>query len=145
MPFLLIVLGALPLPLGYLMSWMITQNPDLLLPYTLISVGFLLLWGVISFVARSFVKDGKRVVLFLHLFPFLDLLLLGIQELILRAYWWNMVGSLSQFFYLPLLGLGYRLTAWSHTTFSAYCAAFLLMAAVSALGCWLRRSLQSRA
>lgn len=144
MPFLLIVLGALPLPLGYLMSWMMTQNPDLRLPYTLISVGFLLLWGVISFVARSFVKDSRKVVLFLHLFPLLDLLLLGIQELILHAYWRGLVGSLSQFFYLPLLSLGYRLTTWSHTTFSAYCAAFLLMAAVSALGCWLRRALQPR-
>ena len=41
------------------------------------------------------------------------LLLLGVQELILHAYWFNPVGWLTQFYYLPLLRAGVLLTNWT--------------------------------
>ena len=139
MPFLLICLGALPLAVGWLMNWAMLTFQAWLPPFLPIALLLLLVWGLIAFLARPHVKHSVAVILPLNLIAFLVLLLLGVQELILRAYWLNPVGWLTQFYYLPLLRVGFLLTGWTSSVFAAYCAAFLLMLAASALGCKLRR------
>lgn len=67
------------------------------------------------------------------------LVLLGIQELVLGAYFSNAVGIWTQLYYLPLLQLGFSLTSWSSRVFTADAAAWLLMAAASYLGFRLGR------
>ena len=114
---------------------------DYLLPYGLISVFFLLIWGCIAFLLNNRYHKTKAIVISLNLIAALDLLLLGIQELIRHAYWMNSVGKWSQLFYLPMLNLGFSLTNWSHSVFAAYVACFALMVAASLLGCKLREKL----
>ena len=69
----------------------------------------------------------------------LVLVLLGIQELVLGAYFSNAAGIWTQLYFLPLLQLGFSLTSWSSRVFAADAAACLLMVAVSYLGFWLGR------
>ena len=139
MPFLLICLGALPLAVGGIMNWAMLSLQTWLPPFLLISLLFLLVWGLIAFLARPHVKHSAAVILPLNLIPLLVLLLLGVQELILHAYWLNPVGRWTQYYYLPLLRPGFLLTSGMSSVFAAYCAAFLLMLAASALGCMLRK------
>ncbi|MBO5128904.1 MAG: hypothetical protein J6B95_00975 [Oscillospiraceae bacterium] len=139
MMILLTALGLIPFALGSFMNWFMMTRPDDLPPFTLFAVITLLIWTAIAFIANSRVKCTKKVVIFLNLVGLIDLALLGIQELLLGAYWNNLAGPLTQFYYLPLINLGFRLTNWSHTVFSAYCAAFVLMVAASILGCALRK------
>lgn len=139
MTFLLICLGALPFVLGRALNWVMLTWQNTLPPLLLIALLFLLVWGLIAFLARPRTKSTAAVILPLNLIAFLVLLLLGVQELILHAYWLNPVGWLTQFYYLPLLRVGFLLTGWTSSVFAAYCAAFLLMLVASALGCKLRR------
>lgn len=133
-----LVFGALPFLIGGVQNWYMLTYLDSVLPYGLISVAVLLLWGCIAFLLNDRYHRTKAIVISLNLIAALDLLLLGIQELILHAYWMNSVGSWSQLFYLPMLNLGFRLTSWSHSVFTAYAACFALMVAASLAGCKLR-------
>ena len=67
--------------------------------------------------------------------PLVVLVLLGVQELSLHAYWDNAVGLLTQFFYLPLLRLGAIVAMWTGQVFWFYFGAFLLLVLSSWLGC----------
>ena len=140
MPVILVVLGLIPFVIGGFMNWFIMTNSNSLPPFTLVGVIMLLAWGAIAFAVKPYSKNTKMVVVGLNSVAFFDLILVGIQELFLQAYWQNGIGIWTQFYFLPLLNIGFRLTAWSHGVFSAYCAAFLLMVGASALGCKLRKA-----
>ena len=122
------------------MNWAMLTWQNSLPPLLLIALLLLLVWGLIAFLARPRMKSTAAVILPLNLIALLVLLLLGVQELILHAYWFNPVGWLTQFYYLPLLRVGVLLTSWTSSVFTAYCAAFLLMLAASTFGCNLRRA-----
>lgn len=142
MNLILIVLGALPYVLGWLQNGWMYHGLSSVMPYSLISALFLLIWGGIAFLFRGKVQCTKKVIVFLNLIAAFDLVLLGIQELILHAYWMNTIGAWSQFFYLPILSLGFSLTRWAHIVFPGYAASFVLMIAVSFVGCKLRDRLK---
>ena len=132
------VFGALPFLIGGVQNWYMLTHANSVLPYGLISFVVILLWWCIAFLLNNRYHKTKAIVISLNLIAALDLLLLGIQELIRHAYWMNSVGKRSQLFYLPMLNLGFSLTNWSHSVFAAYVACFALMVAASLLGCKLR-------
>ena len=138
MIFVFIAIGLLPFVVGGTQNWYMLTHADTLLPYSLISLCFLFVWGCIAFLLNSKHQRAKTVVVFLNLIALLDLLLVGVQELLLHRYWMNSIGTWSQYFYLPTINLGFRLTSWSHSVFPAYAASFILMVAVSFVGCKLR-------
>ena len=78
---------------------------------------------------------GMDMFIFAICAPLVVLVLLGVQELSLHAYWDNAVGLLTQFFYLPLLRLGAIVAMWTGQVFWFYFGAFLLLVLSSWLGC----------
>jgi len=142
MALILILSGLLPFAAGSIQNGYMLAHPDSLPPYAPIAFCALLIWGCIAF---SLHKRGRRTaqtVICLHLIAALDLLLIGIQECILHAFWMNAVGSWSQLFYLPVLHFGFRLTPWSHSLFPAYAASFLLMVGIALIGCKLKERIK---
>ena len=139
---ILVMLGALPFIAGGIQNWYMLTYVDALLPYGLISVFFLFVWGCVAFLLNGNGQRTKEIVIFLNLIAVLDLLLIGVQELIFHAYWMNSIGLWSQLFYLPIVNLGFSLTTWSHRVFPAYVVSFVLMVAVSFAGCKLREKLK---
>jgi len=133
------LLGLLPFAAGGLMNWFMLSHPDTLPPLLPIALGALIAWGLIAFLLRRRAGNGKALLLCLNLPALAVLILLGIQELVLHAYWPNAAGHWTQFFYLPLLHLSFRLMPWFHRLFPDYCFSFLLLAAASAIGSALRR------
>ena len=126
--------GLLPFAAGYGMHWMMTAYPDLRLPYGLIGLVFLLLWGGIAFLAGIFARRSTSLtIVCMNGVALVVLVLLGIQELVLGAYFSNAAGVWTQLYFLPLLRLGFSLTSWSSRVFAADAAAWLLMVAVSYL------------
>ena len=103
MTLVLILLGALPFVFGGVQNWYMTTHMDSLLPYTLIAFAVLLIWGLLAFFFNQDGTQTKRIVVCLNLIAAVDLFLIGVQELILHAYWMNLIGAWSQFFYLPVL------------------------------------------
>ncbi|MBS5118385.1 MAG: hypothetical protein KHZ10_10990 [Clostridium sp.] len=95
-------------------------------------------WGLLAFLMNGNGKRTKQIVIFLNLIAAFDLVLIGIQILVLHAYWLNGIGIWTQLFYLPVLNLGFCLTGWSHGVFPAYAAGFILMVGVTFAGCKLR-------
>ena len=138
MTFLLILLGFLPFFFGGVQNWYMSTYMNSLPPYTLIALSVLFLWGLIAYIFNKQGKQTKQIIICLNSIAAADLVLIGIQELVFHAYWMNSVGSFSQYFYLPILNLGFRLTSWSHHVFSAYAASFLLMVGATFAGCKLK-------
>ena len=136
---LCIACGFLPFVFGGLMNWYMMTNPNELPPFFLIAMGMLILWAVVSFFMMGRIQNEKKVVLSLNGVAFIVLILLGVQEMVLQAYWMNPVGTWTQFFYLPLLRLGFTFTSWTPSMFFAYAASFLLMLLASVLGCRLKK------
>lgn len=136
---ILVVLGFIPFALGSFMNWFMMTYSNTLPPLALVGIVTLLIWAAIAFLVKPYIKDTKKVIIGLNSVASVVLVLVGIQELLLHAYWQNLIGVWTQFYYLPLLNIGFRLTNWSHSVFSAYCAAFLLMVIATLLGCKLRR------
>lgn len=100
-----IVLGFLPLVVGFLQNAYMMARMDTLPPLMLIALGTLLLWGLLSYLTF----DGKSRVLSQTLAfnaaSLLALALVLVQELLLGHYWPNWAGVASQFFFLPLINL----------------------------------------
>lgn len=134
----LLILGALPFAVGRIQDWYMSANLNSSLPYGVISLAFLSAWGLLAFLMNGNGKRTKQIVIFLNLIAAFDLVLIGIQILVLHAYWPNGIGIWTQLFYLPVLNLGFCLTSWSHGVFSAYAAGFILMVGVTFAGCKLR-------
>lgn len=137
-----IIVGALPFVVGGIQNWYMRTYMDSILPYGMISVSFLIVWGCIGFLLNGNHQNTKRIVVFLNLIAVIDLLLIGAQELIFHAYWMNSIGMWSQLFYLPMVNLGFSLTIWSHSVFPANVVSFILMVAASFAGCNLRERMK---
>lgn len=135
MSVLLIALGCLPFVFGGLLNGYMMQHMDKTPPFLLINLLFIALWFAIAICFRPHMESTGKTVRWLNLVPFVVLVVLAVQELIVGAYWPNVVGQYTQYFYLPMLFLGFRLTAWVGSVFMAYVASFGLMVAVSVLAC----------
>lgn len=136
---ILVVLGLIPFALGGFMNWVMMTCSNIIPSFALFAIVTLLMWVSIAFIVKPYIKNTTKIVIGLNLVAFVVLVLVGIQELLLHAYWQNVIGIWTQFYYLPLLNIGFRLTDWSHSVFSAYCAAFLLLVIATLLGCKLRK------
>ena len=98
-------------------------------------LGWLLSLGMTTIFAQMGAWFYIVVGLCINLPALVVLVLLGVQELSLHAYWDNAVGLLTQFFYLPLLRLGAIVAMWTGQVFWFYFGAFLLLVLSSWLGC----------
>lgn len=135
---LVILLGLLPFAVGSGLNFLLLEC-DTFSSYWSINIGALLLWALIAYVFRVFVKSTPRVVILLNSIAFVVLLLVGIQELVFHAYWLNIVGAWSQFYFLPFIQLGFVLSSgWTGNVFVSYCIAFLSMIGASVVGCLIR-------
>ncbi len=133
-----LILGLVPFPVGRVMDWMLV-TASVRLPLGLIGIGMLVLWCFIAYWCYGRVGRTVKTVFWLNLPALAVLVLLGVQTLVFHAYWGNLAGAWTQLFYLPLLTLGFTLTAWSDTMFPVYCAGFLLLAAAAVLGCRIKK------
>lgn len=132
----LLALGFIPFLLGRLYGQIMMSDWFLFLPPPfLIGLGVLFFWFRLGVRFGGDVKSPIRAVFLLNLPAFWVLVIIGLQELVLKSYWGNFAGIWTQSFYLPLLNLGFLLTRWTHRLLSAYCVAFLLMIAASYCGC----------
>lgn len=137
---LLVILSLLPFAFGCVTNWLIMTHPEATLPsFMLVGTVFLLIWVAIAFFAKPYIKSTAKIVISTNTVAFLVLVLNGIQQLLLHRYWMNLVGKLSQLFYLPLTYIGARLTSWCPSVFSAMCASFILMVIATIVGSKIRK------
>lgn len=138
----LIALGLIPFALGGLLQWILSLNNFLLAPPILIVISLvtLLIWGVLAYLIKPYIKSTTKVMLGMHVIPLIVLLLHGIQGPILHQYWPNFFGLLTQIYYLPLVRIGSLLTSWFGTTMFITClVSFLLMVLSTFVGCKLNK------
>ncbi|MDK2951163.1 MAG: hypothetical protein PWQ77_828 [Kosmotogales bacterium] len=139
----LFISGLIPFLMGYLMNWsMLTIFFDVNVPYALISVITLLIWGLLGYFLSGYSGAHKQTVILMNLPAFIVLILNAVQLLIFKAYWLNIIGLAVQIFYLPFLNISFLLTSWSHSMLPAYIVAFILMVAASSLGCYANKKLR---
>jgi len=141
----LFISGLIPFLMGYLMNWsMLNIFFDVRVPYALISIITLVIWGLLSYFLSGYAGTYKQTVILMNLPAFIVLILISVQLLIFKAYWLNIIGMAVQIFYLPLMNISFLLTSWSHNMLPAYFAAFILMVAASSLGCYANKKHRSR-
>ena len=72
----LVLLGLLPLPIGFMMNSWILANPDQVIPgRTLIGVAFLIFWVLIGYLTSKVEKKSANAAIFAHLPAFLMLII----------------------------------------------------------------------
>jgi len=138
----LIAIGLIPFALGGLLQWILSLNNFLLAPASLIVISLvtLLIWGILAYLIKPYIKSTTKVMLGMHVIPLIVLLLHGIQGPILHQYWPNFFGLLTQIYYLPLVRIGSLLTSWFGTTMFITClVSFLLMVLSAFVGCKLNK------
>lgn len=139
----LLLLGILPLPLGYALNFVILSLPSSSILLSAVSIGFLLLWVLLA--RRVSAREGRPIVqaLLLSAFGLLMLLLVLYQELVMGRYWLNLLGAAPQLYFLPLLSLGFTLSNVLIQPFLptlemwlVYLLAWLLLFAAGCAGCF---------
>ncbi|MGM9522707.1 MAG: hypothetical protein ACI3VB_09545 [Oscillospiraceae bacterium] len=135
----ILLLSLIPLILGYLINIFIFVIPTSL--FSLIQYVFLVLWGVLAY---FLLEDGESLlknVLLQNVLAALFLVLLLIQELAVKAYWQNLIGTISQLYYTPILVPAFFIAGFFNTSgiWLAYIFEFILMLAVSLTGCLIKR------
>ena len=129
----LILLGAMPLGLGWLLNWYMNLHPETFPPLFIIGLAFLLAWGFASWKMNKKMLETGTVLLVKHASAAIMLVLVTIQ-LITGNYWVSYLGIASQMFFMPVLYVGAVFFNWAGT-FGIYFASFLLMLLASFIGC----------
>ena len=129
----LILLGAMPLGLGWLLNWYMNLHPETFPPLFIIGLAFLLAWGFASWKMNKKMLETGTVMLAQHAVAAIMLVLVAIQ-LITGNYWVSYLGIASQMFFMPVLYVGAVFFNWAGT-FGIYFASFLLMLLASFIGC----------
>lgn len=142
----LILLGVLPLPLGYLLNyamWHFSLSGALL---TGVNLLLLLLWGCLAYWFSSPKGNPLLQALLLCSVGLVVLVLVLFQEVVLERYWFNSVGIGSQMFFLPFISLGFTvsnplasLLMSPIRMWPGYVAAWLLMLAAAWVGCYRKQ------
>ena len=129
----LILLGAMPLGLGWLVNWYMNLHPETFPPMFIIGLAFLLAWGFASWKMNKKMLETGTVLLVKHAIAAIMLVLVAIQ-FITGNYWVSYLGIASQMFFMPVLYVGAVFFNWAGT-FGIYFASFLLMLLASFIGC----------
>lgn len=107
----LVLLGMLPLPVGFMMNSWILANPDQVIPgRTLIGVVFLLLWVLIGYLTSKHEKKSSNAVIFAHIPAFLMLIIHQIR--MLPNLFGSDLGVMAQYFFMPFIGVSSFFTGW---------------------------------
>lgn len=103
----LLLAGVVPLLAGYLLNYAIVylQFPAFGFLLVLLELVLLLLWGCMAYRITSPDRNPAVQSLLLCTLGLLMLILVVWQEMILGQYWFNLIGSASQLYFLPLLTL----------------------------------------
>lgn len=128
------------------MNKWILQNMHSVFPYkNLIGIILLVSWLIIGFISSKFKKSRLRSTIIINLPAFLMFLLLIYQEVINGQYWSNLIGDVTQLYFIPLFnisssiaGLLMIFTPWPITVWLSSLIAFSLMFAAYYLGSYLR-------
>ncbi|HHX28283.1 MAG: hypothetical protein ACOX5Q_10375 [Bacillota bacterium] len=131
---LLFLVGFIPLALGYVMNHAMMAFPSVALPYGTIGIVFLIAWFGLGMATRRLLDSDRKALAIVHVAGFVALLLLLYQEAIQGYYWANQVGTATQFFYLPVLNVAGKFTAFSPRLYWTYILGFALMTVAFALG-----------
>ena len=133
--------GFLPLGAGYALNAYMAAHLEmpLTIPLHLLGVGMLLLWGVISYCAGDECTMPVRQALELNIIGLLLLTLELVQCLVLHRHLLNLIGILSQVYFLPftciLSLLAGILRIASQSIWAIDIAIFLVMLAISFAAC----------
>ena len=129
----LILLGAMPLGVGWLLNWYMNLHPETFPPMFIIGLAFLLAWGFASWKLNQKALATGAVMIPQHAVAAIMLVLVAIQ-LATGNYWVSYLGIASQMFFMPVLYVGAVFFNWAGT-FGIYFASFLLMLLASFIGC----------
>ena len=129
----LVLLGAMPLGLGWLLNWYMNLHPETFPPMFIIGLAFLLAWGFASWKVNKKLLETGTVLIAQHAIAAIMLVLVTIQ-LITGNYWVSYLGIASQMFFMPVLYVGAVFFNWAGT-FGIYLSCFLMMLLASFIGC----------
>jgi|GEM_PF-5925363 len=136
---LVVLMGFLPLLLGFVQNhlmmnvFLYTGMPGTML----IGVGVIGAWFFLGMLSVKMLGDKMQALVLLNAPALLFLVLLFIQGVIVGHFWFNIMGVVPQFFYMPTLRLG--MTTVGFVPFfmgfvPAAVVSFVLKLSVSALG-----------
>ncbi len=131
----LVLISGLPFLTGYALNFLIFAVP-FNIPLNLLGFIFLIAWFFFGKYAHSIERNRAKAFVLSHSVPFITLLLVLFQQEILKQYWGNIFGFLTQLYFIPALNVAGYVTRFIRVfNFSlSYVITFLLMCLVFNLG-----------
>ena len=136
---LVVLMGLLPLLLGFVQNrLMMTAFLYTGLPSTLlIGIGVIAAWFFLGMLSAKMLGNKTQALILLNASASLFLTLIFIQEVIVGHFWFNIMGVVPQFFYMPTLGIGMAISSFvpfSNTFIIITGVSFILKLGASSLG-----------
>ena len=132
---LLILIGLLPLGVGYLLNFYMMLNQETFPPLFIVGAVFLIVWFILSWNLNKKILETKIVLPCMNAFGLLAIILLAIQA-VSGGIQENLIGILTQMYYMPMLYFSFCFFNWMGL-FGMYFMCFALMVLASFLGCKL--------
>ena len=134
----LICVGMVPLILGFLLNGVMQTSP--ISGFIWLALSFLLLiaWGYLAFKVSNPAHNSMMQALLMCAFGLVMLLFVLYQELVMGAYWGNIIGVGTQMYFLPWVALA-SLVIHSLRLWPIYVAIWLGLFVTSCIGCLLKR------
>lgn len=139
----LIGFGITPLAIGFLLNWVMLALPIINgFLYMLLSLVLLILWGYFAYKLSEPAYNSIIQSLLLCAFGLVMLALVLYQELVLGAYWGNIIGFATQMFFLPWISLVSTIMSPLMGVFRLwplYIAIWAILFIVSYIGCIIKK------
>lgn len=138
----LIGVGIIPLFLGFLLNWLMTILPITGFVSILLGLLLLLVWGYCSFKLSSPTQNFILQAFSMCAFGLLLLILVLCQEIIVGAYWNNVIGFATQMFFLPWISLAAFITGPFMNVIRLWpmdMVIWISLFVISCVGCFLKR------
>lgn len=136
--YLMILIGILPLSVGFLINYLIIDHNMFGSSITIISGIFMVLWFLIGFLIARTDYDTKTIYFYSLLPCFINYVLLMIQTIFLHRMWPSIIGILTQFYVLPVISF----VRMFGLPFAYYTAATLIIVLIYVLGVRTSKRLQ---
>lgn len=136
-----LIAGFSPLLIGYGVNLMLYNFVIAKLGMTLdfISIIFFLYWIILGVVLNKFTKSKISTPFLCNLPALIILILILFQELINKQYWYNNWGLATQYFYLPTLRVGFKLTPnFMYYMWQTYIVSFVLLVLSFCIGYYMK-------
>ena len=132
----LVLFGGIPILVGYVYNLVIANAS---VPWMSLGFLFLVLWGGLGYIVSSLDKKPLIQAFKLCLIGIIMIIMTSFQSIVSGGYFFNILGSMPQYYFLPIAQLTMRITNnFTDSRLIIFVIEWIVLFAISYIGCYLK-------